>query len=643
MRKSVESLKKTQYWPLRILYWLCRAASVVMPAKRREGIVAWMKRTFRYRPPYCRCVNGFGLNTVPRSPRIIVSLTSYPGRIKTVYRAIVPLLNQTLKPDAVVLWLGEDRFPGKETALPPELIALCKHGLSIRWCRDLRSYTKLIPALREYPDYIIITVDDDTFYKPYLVERLYKAYLKEPKAIQCNKVRRIAVDREIKPLPYVKWRENVVCGEKSSGFLLLGYAGVLYPPHSLDSDVFNESKFMKLAPMADDLWFWAMAAKAGTPVRLADNPADIGDCDYCASQSEALMNTNVGANANDTQFHAILGEYPMLKRHLEKNIVEKIALVLPYWTVGGGLPSYLNYFLRGLEGKSIDVLWFSDMEVAEYPSNFIQIRMAFVEFKALASEKLGIPVRLDSPKRLCDFKPMYGKIFEDWLRDYGYWAFGDCDLVYGAKFDCILDEVRVRKADVFSLERLFCCGPLCFIRNNKTNNELFKRAKNWVKAVQYSGKQCISFDELCGDWHNELRMGRMTLTDCARQEPSFSSAVILSEDVKFAFKEVMEQCDLSHGEVVNFDKSGELTIDGKPIYVYHCVRPKQRKYFIVPKASYESICGWVIDDAGFYVTNKQIFFRRFYNLVRKCKAAFQSLRKNGVARLSPRWSEQFRH
>jgi hypothetical protein len=62
-----------------------------------------------------------GLNQIERKPKIIVSLTTFPERITIVQETIKSLLTQTVKPDAIVLWLAESQFPNKENELPEEL------------------------------------------------------------------------------------------------------------------------------------------------------------------------------------------------------------------------------------------------------------------------------------------------------------------------------------------------------------------------------------------------------------------------------------------------------------------------------------------------------------------------------------------
>ena len=60
-----------------------------------------------------------------RKPLIVVSLTSYPGRIDVVHKTITTLLHQSLKPDVVILWLAHEQFRNK--SLPIDLINLKKY------------------------------------------------------------------------------------------------------------------------------------------------------------------------------------------------------------------------------------------------------------------------------------------------------------------------------------------------------------------------------------------------------------------------------------------------------------------------------------------------------------------------------------
>ena len=75
---------------------------------------------------------------------IIVSLTTYGRRIHSVYATIESLMEQTMKANRIILWL-DTSFQGKP--LPQSIEMLKQRGLEVAFCKDVRSYTKLVPAL----------------------------------------------------------------------------------------------------------------------------------------------------------------------------------------------------------------------------------------------------------------------------------------------------------------------------------------------------------------------------------------------------------------------------------------------------------------------------------------------------------------
>lgn len=70
-------------------------------------------------------------------------------------------MQQTRKANRIILWLSENE---QNKELPMALQLQQARGLEVRYCKDIRSYTKLIPTLKLCPEAIIITVDDDCLY-----------------------------------------------------------------------------------------------------------------------------------------------------------------------------------------------------------------------------------------------------------------------------------------------------------------------------------------------------------------------------------------------------------------------------------------------------------------------------------------------
>lgn len=261
-------------------------------------------------------ITEIGVNIPARNPKIIASLTTFPDRINTVSKTVKTLLNQTLKPDELVLYLASEQFEGGENSLPDELLQLKEYGLQIKWTSDMRSYKKLIPALKEYPNDIIITFDDDIYYEKDTIEILYNSYKKDPNIIQANRIWRVDVCKNsIKALhsSYLYWNEEEY---KTPSFknTIIGCGGVLYPPNSLYKDVLDEKKFKEIVPTQDDVWFWGMAVLAGTKIKLnkgythnivtVENTQNVGLC-------KINNNKNRGASGHDA-FNRLAKYYPEL-------------------------------------------------------------------------------------------------------------------------------------------------------------------------------------------------------------------------------------------------------------------------------------------------------------------------------------------
>lgn len=208
------------------------------------------------------------------SPEIIVSLTSYPARINTINQVIETILQQSLSADKVILWLAPEQFPNKEADLPEVLLEQTQRGLIIDWYHDIRSYKKLIPTLKLYPEAIIVTIDDDNLYRNDWLKELFEEYYKrrnEKVIISHNVTRLYMHDDKLNSFSAPLFLdEDSHCDpgivHPSAFNKIRGCGGVLYPPHSLHESIFDEQCFMTLAPTSDDIWFHVCALKQGYKV-----------------------------------------------------------------------------------------------------------------------------------------------------------------------------------------------------------------------------------------------------------------------------------------------------------------------------------------------------------------------------------------
>lgn len=303
------------------------------------------------------------------SPRYIVSLTSYGTRLKeTAPYAIASLFTQTFSPDRIILWVAhQDR-----KNLPRIMGRLVKKGLEIRFCDDIKSYKKLIPTLKEFPDDYIITADDDVYYAENWLGELVETHKKNPGKIICHRAHEIKVDANHLPLPYKRWGFCANAATKSS--FPTGVGGVLYPPNCFHADILNEKLFTRLAPKADDIWFWAMAVindgyfEGGDPyVTVVDGCfKKLDHVDFTQQLSgNALYNYNLTQNGNDKQLQAVIAQYPQIKEVLKKIeptvFTVPISVIVPVFNAG----KWLERCFKSLEKQSypaekIEVLFVDD-------------------------------------------------------------------------------------------------------------------------------------------------------------------------------------------------------------------------------------------------------------------------------------------
>ena len=248
---------------------------------------------------------------------VIVSLTTYGKRLYDVYLAIESIMQQSMKPNRIVLWLGKEL---QDKPLPGILKFQQQRGLEIAFCKDIRSYTKLVPALCRFPDDVIITVDDDAIYDFDLLEKLIVAYQEDPSYIYCHRCHKMILDSAGKLKPYNDWEWQCEECEPNILHFPTGVGGVLYPPHSLDEEVFNENVFLDICAQADDVWFKAMALIKGTLSKKVQSRNANSD-DYIINeevQDIALSKTNVDNEAlNDKQINAVFSKY-CLYRYLKQ-------------------------------------------------------------------------------------------------------------------------------------------------------------------------------------------------------------------------------------------------------------------------------------------------------------------------------------
>ena len=253
---------------------------------------------------------AFGIsNEKYTNHEIIISLTTYGERLHSVHLAIESIMQGSIKPNRIVLWLAEDEFHEKK--IPKTLLLQQSRGLEIKYCKDLKSYNKLIPSLQEFPNDTIITIDDDVMYEYDLIERLVNAHITHPRAVCACRMHRIKLDKNGLPLSYLDWEQCINDEEPSALNFPTGVGGILYPPNCFNEEVFNSDVFMDICPKADDIWFYCMAKINSTQAFWVKTPRP--SCYFfdipITEPTLSTYNIDPIIRGNDVQFKEVYKKY----------------------------------------------------------------------------------------------------------------------------------------------------------------------------------------------------------------------------------------------------------------------------------------------------------------------------------------------
>ena len=192
----------------------------------------------------------------PGESQLIVSMTSYPKRIRHAWLALESLFRQDDRRFRLVLVLAESQFPGRQ--LPRMIRKQMEKGLEILWVeRDGRSFDHLWPAYSAFPGNNVVSVDDDKFFATDMVSKLRSAARMNPRAIVGWR------GWDMRPTNGTfEFGENWVRANRdtpSSRLFMPPGNGSLYPAGSLPRETGNYDLRERICPNADDVWYWAMA------------------------------------------------------------------------------------------------------------------------------------------------------------------------------------------------------------------------------------------------------------------------------------------------------------------------------------------------------------------------------------------------
>lgn len=255
----------------------------------------------------------------------------------------------------------------------------------------------------------------------------------------------------------------------------------------------------------------------------------------------------------------------------------KILFISPYF---GKLPWYFEYFIHCCRfNPKIDFLIITDDRGYNkvLPANVSLIYKTFEEFKIQIAEQLGMKVVVPNTYKLCDYRPAYGLIFQEYLKHYDFWGNIDIDVVFG-NIEKFISKSILAKNDVISIRPEYISGFFFLYRNSESVNHLFKKSKDY--KLIFSSSNYTGFDE-CGLLCDDLLDGK----DINQLESNIESMTHLLKKMSHE-KSIKAHFDLHvvEGTPGNLTwNRGKLTyLDTYEILLYHLISFKVHPNLQIP-------------------------------------------------------------
>lgn len=255
--------------------------------------------------------------------KILVSMTSYPGRIKNVGKSIFFLLTkQTKQPDEIHLWLAEPQFPNKEADLPIDLRKVLTHPkVVLHWLPENTYVHKRHEIFKTADkDDCVFLIDDDVRYADNLIETVMGVHQKHPNCIVCYNNYAL---HEYKGKKIIYRNSTLGAGPHVNKVRWCGQSMIpskLYPNEILDSQ--HQKTRDLTSPISDECWFQPWVVFHNIPIYFLSYGWGI-DIDPDNGKDKGLVawshkKADNGYEHRDNWLHAVLSAYPHLMNKYRK-------------------------------------------------------------------------------------------------------------------------------------------------------------------------------------------------------------------------------------------------------------------------------------------------------------------------------------
>ena len=172
--------------------------------------------------------------------------------------------------------------------------------------------------------------------------------------------------------------------------------------------------------------------------------------------------------------------------------MKSIIFIIPYF---GHFNNYFEIWLNSCAHNStVNWLIITDCKGEyNYPKNVKVVYTTFDDIRTHFQSFYEFPISLEKPFKLCDFRPAFGEIFYDYIKDYDFWGYCDTDLVWGDIRRFITEDLLA------NYRKIGFYGHCTLFRNEAATNSIYKKQYSDLPDYRqvFSTSLAYCFDEYC--------------------------------------------------------------------------------------------------------------------------------------------------
>lgn len=250
----------------------------------------------------------------------------------------------------------------------------------------------------------------------------------------------------------------------------------------------------------------------------------------------------------------------------------------------GPLPRYVPLFLASCKANSdVDFLIFGDrLPNFAIADNVRLLHLGLSDLQARLEQVLGFAVALATPYKICDFRPTFGQVFQEYLVGYDFWGLCDMDMILGNVRSVITDET-LREADIVTtVGDRWISGAFSLYRNTSIVNELYAASPTYQQTFQERGNRW--FDESAFRWFGL----RYTYEFLIENEMTVSMWDVVMEmrergKIRLFSPNVLREHDARAPFALHWDGCRMIDIcTNQEVIGHHLIRVKADPYFEMP-------------------------------------------------------------